>query len=95
VLMGGYWETYVFSALQPTHTMTPLPLEGDLVRIPWAITTLHGAGEVIVEYKHSRVGDAEPPPERLFQYSESLRLVDPKWYENSEYAFARYMREPK
>jgi hypothetical protein len=95
VLMGGYWETYVFSALQPTHTMTPLPLEGYLVRMPWAITTLHGASEVIVEYKHSRVGDAEPPPERLFQYSESLRLVDPKWYENSEYAFARYMREPK
>jgi len=95
VLMGGYWETYVFSALQPTHMLTPLPLEGYQVRMPWAITTLHGASEVIVEYKHSRVGNAEPPPERLFQYGESLRLVDSKWYENSEFAFARYLREPK
>lgn len=93
VLMGGYWETYVFSALQPANMMTPLPLEGYQVRMPWARNTLHRASEVIVEYKGGELG--EPPPERLIQYGESLRLVDPKWYENSEYAFARYVKDPK
>jgi hypothetical protein len=94
VLMGGYWETYVFSALQPTNMLTPLPLEGYQVRMPWAIKRLHEAEEVIVEYKRNNIGGRETPPQQLTQYGDSLRLVDSKWYENSEYAFARYLKQP-
>jgi hypothetical protein len=95
VLMGGYWETYVFSALQPTNMLMPLPLEGYQVRMPWAIPTLQSANEVIVEYKHSKPGGAEIPPDHLTQYGDTLKLVDSRWYENSQYAFARYIKEPK
>lgn len=94
VLMGGYWETYVFSALQPTNMLTPLPLEGYQVRMPWAIKRLHEAEEVIVEYKRNNLGGRETPPQQITQYGDSLRLVDLKWYENSEYAFARYLKQP-
>ena len=94
VLMGGYWETYVFSALQPTNMLTPLPLEGYQVRMPWAIRRLHEAEEVIVEYKRNNIGGRETPPQQLTQYGNSLRLVDSTWYVNSEYAFARYLKQP-
>jgi hypothetical protein len=96
ILMGGYWETYVFSALQPVNMLMPLPLEGHQVRMPWARNALHHATEVIVEYKSTtKEGDEHTPPERLTQYGDDLRLVNPKWYENDEYAFARYVKEPK
>ncbi|HEY5884881.1 MAG TPA: hypothetical protein VIT88_09360 [Pyrinomonadaceae bacterium] len=94
VLMGGYWETYVFAALQPTNMLTPLPLEGYQVRMPWTIKRLHEAEEVIVEYKRNNLGGRETPPPQITQYGDSLRLVDPRWYENSEYAFARYLKQP-
>ena len=94
MLMGGYWETYVFSALQPTNMLTPLPLEGYQVRMPWTIKRLHEAEEVIVEYKRNNLGGRETPPPQITQYGASLRLVDPRWYENSEYAFARYLKQP-
>lgn len=94
VLLGGYWESYLFSALQPANMLTPVPLEGHQVRMPWTIKTLQLADEVVVEYKHGMPGNAETPPEYFTQYGARLRLVDPRWYENGEYAFARYVREP-
>lgn len=93
VLMGGYWETYVFSGLQPINTMIPLPLEGQYLRIPWNREKLREAKQVIVEYRHSKLGSAESPPQSLVQYGNSLWLVDPKWYENEKYGFALYARE--
>jgi hypothetical protein len=95
VLVGGYWETYVFSGLQPINTMIPLPLEGQYLRIPWNREKLREARQVIVEYRHSQLGSAESPPQFLTQYGNSLRLVDPAWYENEKYAFALYANEPK
>jgi len=95
VLIGGYWETYVFSGLQPINTMIPLPLEGQYLRTPWSREELREAKQVIVEYRHSKLGSGESPPQFLVQYGNSLRLVDPRWYENQEYAFALYANETK
>jgi hypothetical protein len=94
VLMGGYWETYVFSGLQPINTVIPLPLEGQYLRIPGNREKLREAKQVIVEYRHSKLGSAESPPQFLVQYGNTLRLIDPGWYENEKYAFALYANEP-
>ena len=53
ILMGGYWETYIFAGLQPTNTMTPLPLEGRHVRIPWTPQMLRNSEQVVIEYHRS------------------------------------------
>ncbi|HKR02339.1 MAG TPA: hypothetical protein VJT09_16805 [Pyrinomonadaceae bacterium] len=96
ILMGGYWETYVFTSLQPVDAMTAVPLEGQEVRTPWTPELVRQASEVIVEYRHTyRLGDQGSPPERLNQYGNSLRLVDPQWYRNGEYAFALYANESR
>lgn len=93
ILMGGYWETYVFAALAPANTLTPLPLEGDHVRIPWSMGMLQNENHVIVEYRHTNSGRTYSPPQHLIQYANSLRLVEPRFYENGEYAFALYLNE--
>jgi hypothetical protein len=93
ILMGGYWETYLFPALQPDNQMTAIPLEGNEVRMPWTRELVRRAGQVIVEYRRIHSGGPVVPPERLNQYGSSLRLVNPKWYENDLYAFALYLNE--
>lgn len=93
ILMGGYWETYMFQALQPENQMTAIPLEGYEVRMPWTRELVRRAGQVIVEYRRIHSGGAIVPPERLNQYGTTLRLVDAKWYENELYAFALYVNE--
>ena len=97
VLMGGYWETYVFIVLQPTDTMmTPVPFEGQGYRTPWTVEQLRTASHVVVEYRHGALKDwPQTPPEHLTQYGHSLRLIEPKLYENDTYAFALYLNESK
>lgn len=93
ILMGGYWETYVFVSLQPTNAMTPVPVEGQVVYMPWTIESLRWADQVVVEYRHSNLGEPLSPPPQLSQYGSKLSLVNPRWYENGEYAFALYVKE--
>ncbi len=93
--MGGYWETYVFVSLQPHNAMTPVPLEGHEVRTPWTPEQVRQAEYVIIEYRHSWLGKPGSPPQHLYQYDSSLRLLEPGWYENGEYAFALYLNESK
>lgn len=93
MLMGGYWETYVFAGLQPTNTMTPLPIEGVLNRIPWTQPMLSDADQVVVEYRHSGIEDRKSVPRELRQYGNVLKLQDGHFYENGPYQFALYTRE--
>lgn len=93
LLMGGYWETYVFTALQPVNAMTALPLQGRYVRLPWTPAKLQDADQIVVEYRESKFADTNSLPPQLEQYGVSLRLVDPKFYENGEYSFALYQNE--
>ena len=94
-LMGGYWETYIFAALQqPTNTMTPLPLEGLHVRIPWTPPMLRNIREAIIEYRHNEVMKHGPLPAQLWEYGNLLKLKDPEFYQNDKYSFALYVNEP-
>jgi hypothetical protein len=94
VLLGGYWETYVFVPLQPTNTMTPVPVEGFLNRIPWTIARLQDSQQVVVEYRESGLVPKDSlPPNELRQHGNLLKLQDAHFYENGPYAFALYFNE--
>jgi hypothetical protein len=91
VLMGSYWDTYVFTALQGDAAMVPVPFEGTVTRTPWTIQSVRRAKEVIVACPRSAPGAAVSPPQTLQQYGRTFTLVDPRWHESSAYAFARYV----
>jgi hypothetical protein len=94
MLVGGYWQTYVFAGLQPTNTMTPLPVEGELNRIPWTRAMLHDSRQVVLEYRKTGVVPEDSlPPNELRQYGDLLRLQDAGFYENGPYGFALYVNE--
>ena len=96
VLMGEYWQTYLFAGLQPTNTMTPLPLEGILNRIPWTPVILNQTEEVVIEYRNSGVVPKDSlPPNELLQYGNLLKLQEARFYENGPYAFALYRNESR
>lgn len=93
VLLGGYWETYVFTALQPPErAMTPVLWEG-FSRTPWTPAALHDAREVIVVY--AKTGGPRGPsidmPATLTQHGATLTLADGHWIENDDYQFGRYI----
>jgi hypothetical protein len=93
ILLGGYWGTYVFAALQPVDTMTPVPLQKLENRMPWTPEMVRQANQVVVEYRFSRLEEAGQPPQRLSAYGSSLRLAEPKWYDAGDFAFALYVRD--
>jgi len=93
ILLGGYWGTYVFAALQPVDTMTPVPLDKMENRMPWTPEMVRQANQVVVEYRYSRLEEAGQPPTQLSVYGGSLRLADPKWYEAGDFAFALYVKD--
>ncbi|HVG34250.1 MAG TPA: hypothetical protein VM911_14265 [Pyrinomonadaceae bacterium] len=95
VLMGGYWETYVFITFQERDALTPVPFEGQGYRTPWTPERLKQVDTVVVEYRRSKLGGTEGPPAQLQQHGYSLRLLEPKWYENGEHAFALYLNETR
>jgi hypothetical protein len=93
VLLGSYWETYIFSALQPPErAMTPIPWEG-ASRTPWTSASLANAREVIVVYPkdHSARAPSVTMPETITQYGATLRLDNAHWLENDSYQFGRYI----
>jgi len=95
-VMGGYWETYIFAPLQPRAIrMTPLPLEGLHVRLPWTPKMLRDGRDVVVEYRHNEVMNRGPLPAELLQYGNLLKLKDPQFYQNSKYSFALYINDHK
>ena len=93
ILIGDYWGTYVFTALQGANGLTPVPLEGRENRMPWTIDMVRRTDQAVVEYSHSKLAENEKPPEHLIQHGNSLRLAVPKLYENGVYKFALYVRD--
>ena len=51
VLMGDYWDTYVFTALQGDAAMVPVPLQGTFTRTPWTRNAARRAKQVIVAFR--------------------------------------------
>jgi hypothetical protein len=93
ILLGGFWGTYIFAALQPVDTMTPVPLEKLENRMPWTADMVRQANQVVVEYRFSRLEETGQPPQRLSAYGSSLRLAEPKWYDAGDFAFALYVKD--
>jgi hypothetical protein len=94
ILMGGYWQTYVFAGLQPTNTMLVVPFEGDFNRTPWTYKDLKHSQQVVVEYRKSGLVEKDsPPPNELRQHDNLLKLQDAHFYANGPYAFALYVNE--
>ena len=93
VLMGTYWDTYVFIAFQPHDAMTPVPFEGHAFRTPWTIRALRRANEIIVAHAYAAGPVETALPSTLEQYGRRFTLAEPSWYENELYVFARYVVE--
>lgn len=93
VLMGTYWDTYVFTSLQPRDPMIAVPFEGHHFRTPWAPAAIPRATQIVVATPHL---PSQPPPNpsaTLRQYGNSLKLADPLWYADQAYAFALYVHD--
>lgn len=95
VLLGGYWETYVFAALDPNSSIVPVPAEGQTLRTPWTVEALKQADQIIVEHRPPSLGGPEAPAPYLVQYGIPLRLITPRWYVNGEYNFSVYKNEAR
>jgi hypothetical protein len=89
-LMGRYWATYIFVALQRPKAMLAVPEEGEDVRMPWTVAMLADSREVILEYRHSSLNTSGVPPATINQYGNTFRLVDPNFYSNENFSFALY-----
>lgn len=92
VLMGDYWDTYVFTALQGDAAMVPVPLQGTFTRTPWTRNAARRAKQVIVAFRRRPPMAPVSPPPTLRQFGRLFRLVDPHWYDNESYTFALYAR---
>ena len=91
VLMGSYWDTYLFTALQGDAAMVPVPFEGDVTRTPWTSGSVRRAKQIIVAFPRSAPGAPVSPPQTLQQFGRTFTLVDPRWHETTAYAFAQYL----
>jgi hypothetical protein len=95
VLMGSYWDTYVFAALQPDDTMIPVPVMGQVDRMPWTRKMVRRADRVVVAYRRRSPGAPVSPPQILRHYGNTLKLIDADWYANHQYAFALYANKSR
>lgn len=93
-LLGGYWNTYVFSALQQPRTMLrPVPCEGRMVRTPWWAGELPRHRWVVVvgnTYECPDTGSREAPSPWVYQHGTLLRLVTARWDNASDVSFSLY-----
>jgi hypothetical protein len=90
-LLGGYWETYVLSSLQPEGTLIPVPHEDSYQRTVWWARELKNHPEVLVEHTDfPAAGPAEAPEPWIFQHQTLLRLEHPRWQHGAGRTFSLY-----
>ncbi len=96
ILLGDYWSTYVFTGLERENALTPVPFEGEYIRTPWTLMMLKDAVYAeVASRRNSESGTIANPAARITQHGVTLRLVNPRWYDNGEYAFSTYRNEAK
>ncbi|HEU4882988.1 MAG TPA: hypothetical protein VFT45_12095 [Longimicrobium sp.] len=93
-LLGGYWSTYVFAALQQPGTMLPpVPCEGRLVRTPWWAGDLRRHRWVVVvgnTYECPDAGSRDAPAPWIYQHGALLRLARARWDRGAGLSFSLY-----
>jgi hypothetical protein len=91
VLMGSYWDTYVFTALQGDSAMVPVPFEGQ--RHENTLDNRERAarepGHRCLPAERSRGSGIASPDAAAIR--RTFTLVDPRWHETTAYAFAQYV----
>ena len=71
VLMGSYWDTYVFTALQGDTAMVPCTLEDSFTRTPWTKETA----------RRARCGDSCLPEKLSWRPCVASTDVEAVWQE--------------
>jgi hypothetical protein len=93
-LLGGYWSTYVFAALQRPGTMqAPVPCEGRMIRTPWWAGELRRHRWVVVvgnTYECPDTGSRASPSPWVYQHGALLRLARPGLAGGADVSFALY-----
>ena len=93
-LLGGYWSTYVFAALQRPGTMLhPVPCEGRQVRTPWWAEELPRRRWVMVvgsTWECPDAGSRAEPAPWVYQHGALLRLVGGNLERGADVSFALY-----
>jgi hypothetical protein len=93
-LLGGYWSTYVFAALQRPGTMqAPVPCEGRMIRTPWWAGELRRHRWVVVvgnTYECPDTGSRASPAPWVYQHGALLRLARPGLAGGADVSFALY-----
>jgi hypothetical protein len=93
-LLGGYWSTYVFAALQrPESMQAPVPCEGRMVRTPWWAGELRRHRWVVVvgnTYECPDAGSRASPAPWVYQHGALLRLARPGLAPGADVSFALY-----
>jgi hypothetical protein len=95
VLLGSYWNTYAFTALQREGQMVPVPFEGDVTRTPWTRALYQRADRAIVVYERPTSTAAVAISPTLREHDATLTLAEPNWYDNEAYAFALYVKSDR
>jgi hypothetical protein len=93
-LLGGYWSTYVFAALQRPGTMLePVPCEGRQDRTPWWSGELRRHRWVVVAgntYECPDAGSRDAPAPWVYQHGALLRLARPRWQTGADVSLSLY-----
>lgn len=93
VLLGSYWGTYVFSALALPDEVIPVPAEGEEDRMPWTVSGLIEAEEIVVShYAFPKYGPAERPAQKIEEFGVVFKLAEAGWLSVGEYSFSIYRR---
>jgi hypothetical protein len=91
LLLGGYWDTYQLGALDPSHQLKSVPVQGDYMRTPFWVPRLRQAEHILAVS-----GEAQPlgPPERpnswVLQYGVPFQLEQAHWADHPPFSFTRY-----
>jgi hypothetical protein len=92
VLLGGYWGTYVFTALVPGAGLVPVVRQGEYDRTPWTRAALTQADRVLVSFwltgPFGPPHGLQPPPV-IVEQQQVLALDGPP-EEVAGYRFAPY-----
>lgn len=75
VVLGDYWQTYVYAALAPPGAVVGLPIEGLYLRTPFDLPRLRAAETVVVNHSEMKAfGPPEAPQALIGQYGVLLHL---------------------
>jgi hypothetical protein len=94
ILLGGYWGTYVFAALNVSGAIIPVPAQGEYQRTPWTTDSIRNADEIIVSfYRYDGFGSSMDPEPWILESGNVLRRIERSRWSLNEIVFWKYGNE--